>query len=83
MTDILYIMGHGADGVDNLPLRWSLRSLAKHASNVGRVIVAGHIPKWLSDEVVKFSFDDSNMGSGRQWRILRTEIAAVRGLNLK
>lgn len=70
MTDILYILGHGADKIDNVPLRWSLRSLAKHATNVGRVIVAGNIPAWLSDEVVKVPIDEDELSRGKSWRML-------------
>ena len=59
MMDILYIVGpepvskHG-----NRELRWSLRSVAKYARNLGRVVVAGYPPAWLSDEVVRVPVDD-------------------------
>ena len=49
MTDVLYVVRG-----DSEELRFSLRSLAKYASNVGRIVVAGtDLPKWLSDEVVR------------------------------
>lgn len=49
MTDVLYVVRG-----DRPCLRHSLRSLAKFASNVGRVVVAGtDLPAWLSDEVVR------------------------------
>ena len=83
MTDILYVVGHGADAIDNAPLRWSLRSLAKHATNVGRIIVAGNIPSWLSDAVVKVPIDQTQFGEGKHWRMLRTEIVAIRELGLE
>lgn len=47
MTDVLYVVRGDRPG-----FRYSLRSLAKFASNVGRVVVAGtDLPAWLSDEV--------------------------------
>ena len=53
MIDVLYTLGPNS-GHDNQELRWSLRGLEKFGRNVGRVIVAGFPPDWLSDEVVKF-----------------------------
>ena len=53
MIDVLYTLGPDS-GHDNRELRWSLRGLEKFGRNVGRVIVAGFQPDWLSDEVVKF-----------------------------
>lgn len=50
--DILYILGTGSRH-DNIEVRMSLRSIAKYGRNVGRVIVAGDPPEWMSDEVVK------------------------------
>lgn len=50
--DIVYIIGNGSIS-DNLELRNSLRSIAKFGKNVGRVIVAGRPPDFLSDEVAK------------------------------
>ena len=47
--DVLYVVRG-----DSPDLRYSLRSVAKFASNVGRMVVAGtDLPGWLSDEVVK------------------------------
>ena len=82
MTDIVYILGNGANDIDNRPLRWSLRSLAKHAKNVGRVIVCGYIPEWLSDEVVKIENED--LGSrGKAWNMLYNLKTAVEKADLK
>lgn len=50
--DILYIVGTGSKH-DNIELRMSLRSICKYGKNVGRVIVAGYPPSFLSDEVIK------------------------------
>ena len=55
--DILYILGAGSRK-DNLELRMSLRSISKYGSNIGRVIVAGAPPKWLSDDVVQMTVGD-------------------------
>lgn len=52
--DILYIVGPpGLSKHGNQELRWSLRSVAKYARNVGRVIVCGYPPDWLSGAVVR------------------------------
>lgn len=55
--DILYILGSGSKK-DNLELRMSLRSISKYGTNVGRVIVAGTPPKWLSKEVEQVEVRD-------------------------
>lgn len=74
--DILYVVGPGAADLDNIPLRWSLRSLAKHASNVGRIIVTGMPPHWLSDDVVKIPVKD--VGPGKHWNILNCIAHGIR-----
>lgn len=63
MIDILYLVGPdgGARG-DGTELRWSLRSVAKYARNVGRVIVAGYPPEWLSKEVARLAVPDGPPG---------------------
>ena len=48
--DVLYILGSESK-FDNAELRYSLRSLERHLKNVGRVIVVGENPNFLSDEV--------------------------------
>ena len=48
--DVLYSYRDFGDSWD---LRYSLRSRAANMASVGRVIVAGDPPEWLSDEVVK------------------------------
>lgn len=55
--DILYVIG-GGSRKNNLELRMSLRSICKYAKNIGKVIVAGKPPEWLSDEAVKLTVDD-------------------------
>lgn len=47
--DVLYVVKG-----DSPDLRYSLRSVARFASNVGKMVVAGtDLPSWLSDEVVR------------------------------
>ncbi len=55
VIDVLYVLGPAecSAGGANRELRWSLRSLAKYGRGVGRVVVAGYPPDWLSDEVVR------------------------------
>lgn len=50
--DILYIVGTGSKH-GNIELRMSLRSICKYGGNLGRVIIAGYPPDWISDEAVK------------------------------
>lgn len=80
MTDILYIIGDGANEYDNLPLRWSLRSLEKHAKNVERVIICGTHPDWLSDKVVKVNYKSTRC---KDLNILYGYKAAVDALQLE
>jgi hypothetical protein len=54
MTDVVYIVRPSGWNYDE-ELRYSLRSLAMYAHNIGRVIVCGDIPAFLSDEVIKVS----------------------------
>ena len=55
--DILYVIGKSGPK-NHLELRMSLRSICKYGKNIGNVIVAGFIPDWLSDEVVKIPIGD-------------------------
>lgn len=55
--DIVYVIGNGSKK-DNLELRMSLRSIAKYGCNIGKVIVVGAPPRWLSDDVIKVSVAD-------------------------
>lgn len=81
MTDILYVVGEGAKKWDNCPLRWSLRSLAKYATNVGRILVVGYPPAWLSENVVVLPMRDHY--KGKHWNILSCIRHAVRFGELK
>ena len=55
--DIVYVIGGGSQK-NNLELRMSLRSISKYGHNLGRVIVVGQPPQWLSNEVVKVEVAD-------------------------
>lgn len=50
MIDIFYILGNGSP-FNNEELRYSLRSVERHLKNIGRIIVVGENPNFLSDEV--------------------------------
>ena len=55
--DIVYVVG--TDSVhDNLEFRMSLRSIARYGYGIGKVVVVGYPPKWLSDEVEKVEVRD-------------------------
>lgn len=51
MTDVVIPLGTGSAWADN-ELRFCLRSLLRYALDLGRVIVVGHKPKWLSEDAV-------------------------------
>ena len=71
--DILYVVGSGSIH-DDIELRWSLRSIAKFGHGVGRVIVAGHIPRWLSDQVVKLPMNEEAAPDGNVWKVKHRNI---------
>ena len=54
MTDLLYIV-RPSGWEYNEELRYALRSVEKHARNVGRIFVCGDIPAWLGDNVIHIS----------------------------
>ena len=56
MMDVLYVLGNGSR-FDNLEFRLSLRSLEKHAQNLGRVFICGYKPDWIQN-VVHIPCDD-------------------------
>lgn len=60
-VDIVYILGKGSV-CDNYELRLSLRSLCRFGRGIGRVIVAGKTPKFLSDEVIAVPCADIKPG---------------------
>lgn len=62
--DLLYVVGPDS-GHGNRELRWSLRGVAKYARGLGRVVVAGYPPDWLSEEVVRFPFPNEGKGKLR------------------
>lgn len=85
MADVVYIVGSGAEGIDNRPLRWSLRSLAKYARNVGRVIIVGRIPRWVSKEAIVVPTRVTTIGGdnrNKPWNIMYGYAAAVLRLGL-
>ena len=68
--DVLFIVGPSK--TNNADLRLALRSLAKHARGVGRVMAAGYLPDWLSDEVEKFPHVDLDVPG--KWKSIITRI---------
>lgn len=55
--DILYVIGNGSQK-RNLELRMSLRSICKYGKNIGKVVVVGKPPKWLSSDVPTLEVKD-------------------------
>ena len=75
--DLVYLVGPEAVSKhNNQELMWSLRSVAKYARNVGRVIVAGYPPEWLSSAVVRVPVED-RPGDYKFWCIWRKLFAAI------
>lgn len=50
--DVLYVLGRGSQH-DNIELRYSLRSIEKYASNLGRVVIVGYPPEWIDTSLVE------------------------------
>jgi len=44
--DLVYVIGTGSRWDDN-ELKYSLRSVEKHGTNVGKVIIVGYLPEWI------------------------------------
>lgn len=76
--DILYVIGPDS-GHDNRELRWSLRSVAKFATGVDRVVVSGYPPDWLSDEVCKVNVPKLPTEKHKFAHILRQVFNAIDG----
>lgn len=75
--DIVYLVGPEEISLHhNQELRWSLRSVAKYAKNLGRVIVAGYPPDWLAPEVVRVPVKDDPKDY-KFWAIWRKFFAVI------
>jgi len=59
-TDIVFPLGSGSK-LNNLELRFSLRSVMKHGLNVGRVFIVGEKPHFLNwgDRLIHIPFAES------------------------
>ena len=83
-ADIVYVVGKADKCKDNYMLRASLRSIAKYGKNIGKVVVAGYPPDWLSDNVVKLYVEDQTIDgvTGKHWNILNCIKQAILQCNL-
>lgn len=77
MTDVVYSV-RGGDGWD---LRMSLRSRAVNMAGIGRIIVAGEPPDWLSDEVVRVPC--ASPFDRKQKNILHAVVTAIRAAGVR
>lgn len=75
--DVVYSLGWGSKN-DNAELRWSLRSLEKYGKNLGRVIVVGNCPEWLSDEVIKMPRGKFSENGPKHDNILDAILAVIK-----
>lgn len=78
--EVLYVVGNDQNVADNLPLRYSLRSLTKFANCVDQVYVVGYPPSWLSDKVKTLTVHDEKIG--KHWNILNCISKAIKHFNL-
>jgi hypothetical protein len=65
--DVLIVLGPGSKWANN-ELKYCLRSIEKHAKNVGKVFVVGNNPGFLSNEVNMVKRDDV-AGTNKEHRI--------------
>ncbi|MCA1759908.1 MAG: hypothetical protein LC658_09080, partial [Bacteroidales bacterium] len=49
-VDLVYVVGTGSQWKDN-ELRFSLRSVSKNLSNVGKIFIVGHCPEFLENVI--------------------------------
>ena len=64
--DFLYILGDGSQ-VKNEELRFSFRTIARFVKDLGRVIVVGEDPGFLSDEVEYYPVAEAD--GNKEYRI--------------
>lgn len=57
MIDLVYILGKGSTWQDN-EIRYSLRSLQKNVSDIGKVFIVGEKPKFLNDQIIHIPHKD-------------------------
>ena len=79
---LVYVVGKGSKH-DNVELRWSLRSVAKYAMDVERVIVVGYPPEFLSDDVERLAVPDIDLPGSKNRSIVNCVLEAVRAFALK
>lgn len=81
-VDILYVVGKGSVAND-WELRYSLRSVERFANpeSIGRVIVVGRPPQFLSDSVMRLEIPDIP-GKRKHWNIINCISTAVKELGI-
>lgn len=68
--DIVYILGNGSPWGNN-ELRYSLRSLALYARNVGDIIIVGECPDWVKDVHHSYLPDPFSRKADNAWYKLK------------
>src|SRR5689334_12474919 len=53
MTDVVYLLGSGSTWGDS-EIKYSLRSLERHADKVGQVYVVGLCPAFLNKDAIRY-----------------------------
>lgn len=50
--DVVYVVGKDSEWGDHEELRYSIRSVAKHFLDLGKIYIVGHLPDWTNEEEV-------------------------------
>ena len=79
---LMYVVGKN-DFSGNETLKYSLRSVDKHASGVDDVIVVGYPPAWLKCKTLAVEDMSHGVYLGKHWNILNCIVQAVRHFGLK
>lgn len=80
-VDILYVIGLGSVN-DDAELRFSLRTVGRHCKNVGRIVVSGDIPDFVSGPAVKVPCHDQSV-CGKHWNMLYKIEQGIRMAEMK
>ena len=80
-VDVMYIIGNGSIN-NNAELLYSLRMLSRNASNVGRVVVCGDVPKFIGGDAEIVRCHDISV-SGKHWNMLHKILFGIRNAKLE
>lgn len=79
-VDVLYIIGRGSVN-GNAELKYSLRTLARHGRNIGRVIISGDIPDFIGGQAITIPCHDISI-NGKHWNMMHKILKGIREAKL-